>query len=301
VRALPELPEVTWASGPIDPAALSTWPIVWARAAPLPLEDDAADAMARVASKCWQFENLQREEERLPGARVVRSPDELRGADLPARWVLKGAYGAAGRERVFGAGPALEDADREAAERLLAAHGAALLEPWVERVADAGAWWDGDRGAAVQGMHGVAVDARGRFRGIAVRAGVPAPAEMDRFFELYPRVHEALGKAGYGGPFGIDAFRYRREDGTEALHAPCEVNPRLTFGRIAFEFYERIAVHRWGEHGPVGMALRFGEAPEPAGDPDRVSLVGSADGALTYAWLESALPGHSVGLNSRWP
>jgi hypothetical protein len=39
---------------------------------------------------------------------------------------------------------------------------------------------------------------------------------------------KALRRAGYFGPFGIDAFRYRGEGGARAFHPCCEINGRYT-------------------------------------------------------------------------
>jgi hypothetical protein len=47
------------------------------------------------------------------------------------------------------------------------------------------------------------------------------------------RVAHALREAGYRGPFGIDAFRWRDAAGAVHLHPLCEINARLTFAHIA--------------------------------------------------------------------
>jgi hypothetical protein len=44
------------------------------------------------------------------------------------------------------------------------------------------------------------------------------------------RVAQALGAAGYFGPFGIDAFRWRSADGTEHFQPRCEINARYSMG-----------------------------------------------------------------------
>lgn len=50
-----------------------------------------------------------------------------------------------------------------------------------------------------------------------------------------------LRSSAYQGPLGIDAYVYRREDGTLAHRTICEVNPRYTMGWVALELKRRIA------------------------------------------------------------
>jgi hypothetical protein len=47
-------------------------------------------------------------------------------------------------------------------------------------------------------------------------------------------VAAALGREGYVGPFGIDAWRYRRADGALVLNPLGEINARMTFGLVAW-------------------------------------------------------------------
>src|SRR6185312_4379915 len=78
----------------------------------------------------------------LEGARVLRSEEELQShiARVPPgeRWVLKAAFGMAGRERIPGCGPALPEATRNWCRRRLHKHGGIVFEPWLERVEEAG-------------------------------------------------------------------------------------------------------------------------------------------------------------------
>ena len=45
-------------------------------------------------------------------------------------------------------------------------------------------------------------------------------------------IAEALRQAGYLGPFGIDAWHWRRPDGTVVFHPLGEINARMTFGLV---------------------------------------------------------------------
>jgi hypothetical protein len=128
---------------------------------------------------------------------------------------------------------------------LLERHGSALVEPWVERTADFGlAGRLAPSGARLDTVHGLEVDRRGAFRGTVPLPSdfVPlASAERAVLEEAFHAAAEALAAAGYTGPFGVDAFRWRRPDGDrrERLRPLVEINPRLTFGLVARAELER--------------------------------------------------------------
>ena len=74
------------------------------------------------------------------------------------------------------------------------------------------------------------VTERGVFRGLRLAlAGELEPAESARLFEQAERVAGLLHEAGYFGPFGIDAYRYRLGE-AYAFCALGEINARYTMG-----------------------------------------------------------------------
>lgn len=214
----------------------------------------------------------------LPGSRWIRQLGELESAAASSpRWVLKAPHSAAGRDRVHGRAPAPTSAQRSQAARLLAEHGSLLFEPWVERVADFGF---GSHGP----LHVLSTDARGRFRGIALPAPTPPLAERLQIEKVRDVVAGALDGAGYEGPWGVDAYRYRHPDGRQRLQPLSEINARLTFGHVAEALVDQLARPRWGAASSV--ALRFGARPEPAASAQVIPLLGSPDGRTMHAWLE---------------
>ena len=66
-----------------------------------------------------------------------------------------------------------------------------------------------------------------------LRAGELAPAEREALIAGARRVGLALHEAGYFGPYGVDAFRWRDELDRPQLHALSEVNARYTMGWTA--------------------------------------------------------------------
>jgi hypothetical protein len=174
----------------------------------------------------------------LPGARRVESLAELDRLlkAAPPAWVVKAPLSASGRSRYIERnGPALADSKaRRTVERLFERHGALLFEPWMERTADFGvSALLGPDGLKIVGIHGQRIDRKGQFAGIDLHPDL-SRQDRDRLLGTVEAVAAALREAGYVGPFGIDAWRYRREDGALVLHPLGEINARMTFGLVAW-------------------------------------------------------------------
>ena len=85
----------------------------------------------------------------------------------------------------------------------------------------------------IVGIHGQKVDRKGQFAGIDLHPDLSEQGR-DRLLKTTEAVAASLRQAGYMGPFGIDAWRYRREDGALVLHPLGEINARMTFGLVAW-------------------------------------------------------------------
>ena len=238
---------------------------------------------------------------RLPGARMVASPRDLRDhlrnggahAGWRHRWVLKAPFSAAGRRRYIHRGTDA-GANRRIA-RLFERHGALLFEPWMERTADFGAAaLVTPEGLSVVGRHRLSVDRDGRFTGLELIVGGPRceppdpwleEAERAAFDRALERTARRLGETGYRGPFGIDCWRYRRSDGRRGFHPLGEINGRMTFGLVARELVDRL-------RRPLGLALEarvrlvFGTRCPALRGHDIVPLFESAPPAPRAIWLE---------------
>lgn len=90
----------------------------------------------------------------------------------------------------------------------------------------------------VVGIHGQRVDRKGQFAGIDLQPDL-TEEDRDRLLETVEAVAAALRRAGYVGPFGVDAWRYWREDGVAVLNPLGEINARMTFGLVAWAWAER--------------------------------------------------------------
>jgi len=196
----------------------------------------------------------------LPGSQMVESLSALdrllASPQAPRTWVLKAPLSASGRNRyIERKGPRIADPrSRRRVERLFESHGPLLFEPWMNRTADFGVSAQlAPSGLSIVGVHGQNVDIKGQFAGIDLQP-VLSEAERARLLETVESVASALDRAGYAGPFGIDAWRYRKENGEEILHPLGEINARMTFGRVAWTLAERVAGTvrlRFGRHLPA--------------------------------------------------
>lgn len=219
----------------------------------------------------------------LPGARrVVRAEDLDEGSLVTRPWALKAAHAAAGRWRVIHRPPAAWPTDRIA--RLLARHGPSYFEPWLERTLDVGALGlVDDRGWRDVGVHRLRVDQDGHFTGIDIVAdGASILGHRDHraLGKTMGAVADALRSAGYSGPFGVDAWAFRRADGRAGFHPLGEINARLTFGFVA-----RSLAERWGV---ASLTLRTGRMPStaPAAGWERVELLRPEVAGGRSLWVE---------------
>jgi hypothetical protein len=170
----------------------------------------------------------------LEGARLVGSRVELGEtlASRPGPWLLQRPLGFAGRGRLRLAGP-----PSEAEERWIAASFAAgdvlQVEPYVERLGDHGL--HGHLSAAGTLVLGEPTVQRcaptGAWEG-SERAPVGSldARETDALVAAAEEAAGALREAGYFGPFGIDAFRYRWARGEVRFNPRCEINARYSMG-----------------------------------------------------------------------
>lgn len=78
------------------------------------------------------------------------------------------------------------------------------------------------------------VDARGTWRsGRPMRPGELDSREQQALSSRCHDLGQALHHAGYFGPFGVDAYRWRDADGTVRLQTLSELNARYTMGWTA--------------------------------------------------------------------
>lgn len=171
----------------------------------------------------------------LPGARYVRSRDELLEtlATATGPWVLKRAFGFAGRGRQRLRSNRL-DASVEPFVRASLESGDGLeVEPWVRRALDVGlhGYIARDKTITLSDPTRQDTDEAGAWvRSAPLIGGVLTAAEEHALFGEGKGVAEALVRAGYFGPFGIDGYRWKDEHGTLRFNPRTDINARYSMG-----------------------------------------------------------------------
>ncbi|HEU4409739.1 MAG TPA: hypothetical protein VFS43_31080 [Polyangiaceae bacterium] len=173
----------------------------------------------------------------LPGAQYAREPAEVEalvaGPSPSGAWLLKRPYGFVGRGRLrVRAGP-LGAAERAWVLASLREGEGLQIEPWVERAGDfALHGWLSPGGAFRLGSP---TEQRCDERGAWVESR-PAPEgslegpERRALLDEGARAAEALARAGYFGPFNLDAFRWKDGRGRPHFNPRCEINARYSMG-----------------------------------------------------------------------
>jgi len=170
--------------------------------------------------------------QRLPGAQFVRDLDTLRRVldddPLGAGWLMKRPHGFAGsgQRRVKQL-----DAGELSWARASFQRDGLQVEPLVDIIVEVVTHgWVGRDGEVVLGDPCLqVVGAGGVWQRTIVAGDAIGSEERDALTSEASRVAEALHAAGYHGPFGVDAYRYRTPQG-EAFNPCSEINARYTMG-----------------------------------------------------------------------
>ena len=147
-------------------------------------------------------------------------------------WLLRRPFGFAGRGRLR-LDPSRRDPtiDRWIDRSIRSGEGVEIA-PWVDRLADFALHGHVSEGGEI--ALGEPTAQRCDDAGAWIESALARPEELDprereTLFHEVQRVAEALRDAGYFGPFGIDAFRYRDGDATR-FEPRCEINARYSMG-----------------------------------------------------------------------
>jgi hypothetical protein len=169
----------------------------------------------------------------LVGGRFVQELDDvLQLVDQPTpsgSWLLKLPFSFAGAGRLPIFVGRVTDGERNWMQQSLA-KGGLQVEPLVERLADFSQHGmiseDGSVGVGAPVAQDVSPGGVWQ-RSVRASAEALEDAEREALSLDTHRVAEALVAAGYFGPFGIDAYRYRWDDEVR-FNPRCEINARYT-------------------------------------------------------------------------
>ncbi len=164
---------------------------------------------------------------------VLGEGDVLARVSTERNWLMKRPLGYAGRGRRKIASAELSPTDRTWIEAALRDGDGLQVEPLVARELDCGLHgWLEPGGALKLGQPTISnIDASGRW--LSTERAAPSAlddAETAALIHAARETADALTRAGYFGPFGIDAFRWRAPDGALHFQPRCEINARYSMG-----------------------------------------------------------------------
>ncbi len=221
------------------------------------IEAPPLDVVLMLNSRRFSHEQEQTLGVGLPGAALVESVSDLIASieqfvSTCSGWVVKAEFSNSSRERFVHRSQQLPDIStltRWAQRRLARGH-ALFVEPWVERVDEVGVQLTVPRNGepSVEGVTRLLVDETGRFRGCEF---TPSLGDDSHWADAVSAGQKAAGiaqRAGYFGPLGIDAMRYRAVDGQIRVRPLQDVNARWTMGRLSLGLRQLLTT---GERGTL--------------------------------------------------
>lgn len=175
--------------------------------------------------------------------------------------IIKGTHASSGREQLRLRDTHTSFRDAQAPEKLLAANGALVVEPLLDRVLDFSIHLDILSPGRIKflGTTRFATNDYGKYLGSFIGKmdqGLPSSLSrglyqggasgLKQILRLSAEaVAETLAPSRYTGPVGIDALLYRSETGLR-LKPIVEINPRYTMGRVALALQRLCAPHSFG-------------------------------------------------------
>ena len=215
----------------------------WVESLKLPFDAPPIDIVARVNSRKFSYLCELEFGCGLPGQAICRSRDEVEQAVRSwPRWLLKGNFSSAGRDRLAGAGP-LDERSANWIARRLERDGMVLVEPFLESIEEAGIQWEIPRPPQPPELIGVVpllCDDRGQYRGSVIANDDSLLEYWRPAVEVTRRAVTRIQSLGYFGPVGIDAMRYRDAGGDIRIRPLQDINARWTMGRLALGWHDRI-------------------------------------------------------------
>ncbi|MBI4663096.1 MAG: DUF455 family protein [Verrucomicrobia bacterium] len=192
--------------------------------------------------------------------------------------VVKQALGLAGHNAIRLWEPEVLETQRRWMARAVQNGRQLVIEPWLERELDFSIQLEMTRGGLrLCGYTGLINDRKGQFqanwaapnydrrppsqvadllRGGPGSAVIDGSSQLQRLYaEVFRLLEEALRRADYLGPVGIDAFVYRTALGGCQVKPIVEINPRYTMGRLTVELMKQTCPGSCGLFRIVNRAM----------------------------------------------
>ena len=214
------------------PRALASLHQAQARPLEAPSLDTLRKVNARDFARSVRLDLLREQPTGTFGKDIAATLEEvlpLIARPAPAGWLVRRPFGAAGRgrRRLYAGQPTLEEMAWLRAGLWL---GPLVVEPFVEVMQEftRSGFVRRDGSIAIAGPALQATDGSGAWTGSQVASSQDLKPNVDRSLaSACQAAGEALARAGYCGPFGIDAFLHRSA-GKLILNPLSEINARLT-------------------------------------------------------------------------
>ena len=163
--------------------------------------------------------------------RTLLANDALQQVSVERCWLIKRPLGFAGRGRRSVRPGALTEADQAWLDASLRDGAGLQVEPLVARELDCALHgWLSEDGQCTFGQPTLQLlDATGAWQSTELAPPL-TEAELALLTRESQRTAEALHAAGYFGPFGLDAYRWRAPDGRLHFQPRSEVNARYSMG-----------------------------------------------------------------------
>ncbi len=242
------LAKVRFVSAAADlPADVAVWPWGWTRqvaeicdARGWRYSAPNLESVARVNSRYFAFEMEREWSFSLPGSRMIDEIGKLNPAieEMSChadQWVIKAEFGMSGRERMLGCGETVSESLEGWARKRIEQGQKLFIEPWVERVAEAGLQYTvrPDGPPVFEGATKLHSNSRGQYAGSQFGLSPEAEREWFPAIQIGLQVAHRAGKAGYFGPLGLDAMQYRDDEGEIQLRPFQDINARFTMGALS--------------------------------------------------------------------
>lgn len=208
----------------------------WAHQHDIPYAISEWETLRTINSKVFSFT----EAPKLPGAELLHSHEEVLTwiAKTPGPKVLKTPFGTAGRGHILCQSnvkrqyttPKNEAFSEDPEVNVKRLYICPLIgEPWVERVLDFSTQW---KEGKLLGVTLFENEPNGTYRGTYV--GEVEKWALDEHLAVAQPLIAKIGKMGYNGHIGVDAFVYWRE-GKKKVHPVVEINARKTMSWVALQ------------------------------------------------------------------
>lgn len=216
--------------------------IVWGQSVGAMVTAPQLPVVRQLNSRSFSFAQEQRHGVGLSGSARVESVSDLTAAIKPLvdqglGWVVKAEFSNSSRERFVHRGKTPVDsiALKLWAQRRLVRGQALFVEPWVHRIDEIGVQLIVPQNGEprVEGITGLLVDEAGNFQGCEFTPHLDSEPLWAESVHVALDVAHAAQEAGYFGPLGIDAMRYRTSDGEEFFRPLQDINARWTMGRLS--------------------------------------------------------------------